>query len=60
MSKTLRQRIKEKILVASNNDEATINICKMLDEEFDLMENGWFDDDDEMMDILIEEYDKDE
>lgn len=57
MSKTLRQQIEEKILVATNPEEASIEICKFLNDELDLAENGWFDNDEKMTQIILTEDD---
>jgi hypothetical protein len=44
----LRQKIKSLIEASANSEEASIKICRYLDDELDLSGNGWFDDDEAM------------
>lgn len=52
---TLRDKIKQAIEQNNDSEIASIEICKILEDEIGLSGNGWFDDDDIMLDILDEE-----
>ena len=50
---TLREDISEAMNVAKgDNDQAAIAICRLLEDRIGLVGNGWFDDDDEMRELL--------
>lgn len=50
---TLRQQIAEAIKAANGNpDQAAIAICRLLEDEIGLDGNGWFDNDEEMRELL--------
>lgn len=52
---TLRDKIKKVIEQNTDSEIASIEVCKILEEEIGLSGNGWFDDDNTMLDILEEE-----
>jgi hypothetical protein len=53
---TLRQDITEAVSDANGSPEqAAIAICRLLEEKIGLAGNGWFDDDDELLQMLSEE-----
>ena len=52
---TLRDKIKKAIEKSNDAESAAIEVCKILEDEIGLSGNGWFDDDDTMLDILDEE-----
>lgn len=55
MPKLLRHRIEEVIReFAADPAKAALELCVMLDGEFDLAENGRFEDDDEVIEAIIE------
>ncbi|MDK6080365.1 hypothetical protein [Massilia varians] len=50
---TLREKIAEKIQQANGDTEkAAIEVCKLLEDRIGLAGNGWFDDDQTMLDAL--------
>lgn len=51
----LRQEIEQKIAEANGDPEkAAIAVCLLLEDELDLSGNGWFDEDHEFQEILLE------
>lgn len=52
---TLRDKIKKAIEKSVDSEIASIEVCKILEDEIGLSGNGWFDDDDIMLDILDEQ-----
>jgi hypothetical protein len=51
--KTLKEKIELKILESDGDSEvAAINICLLLEDEIGLAGNGWFDNDQEFLNIL--------
>lgn len=49
----LRTKIQEKIAASNgDNETAVIEICKLLENKLGLSGNGWFDDDQVMLDAL--------
>jgi hypothetical protein len=50
---TLRDKIKTAIDSAKgDSDKAAIDVCRLLEDEIGLDGNGWFDDDEEMRELL--------
>ncbi|MCK8335990.1 hypothetical protein LXA54_17010 [Erwinia amylovora] len=53
---TLRHDIAEAIKNTGGDvDQAAIEICRLLEDRIGLCGNGWFDDDDEMLELLSAE-----
>ena len=52
---TLRDKIKQAIEQSNDSEIASIKVCQMLEDEIGLSGNGWFDDDETMLNILDEE-----
>jgi hypothetical protein len=51
--KTLKEKIELKILESNGDSEgAAIEICLLLEDEVGLSGNGWFDNDQEFLNIL--------
>ncbi|WP_292803541.1 hypothetical protein [Methylotenera sp.] len=48
----LREAIQKKISENDDPQKAAIEICKYLDNKMGLHGNGWFDDDEVMLDVL--------
>lgn len=51
----MRERLQKIIEEATDPKEAALKICVALDDLLDLGDNGWFDDDDEVI-AAIEAY----
>lgn len=52
----LRHKIAEVIKNAgSDADQAAIEVCRLLEDEIGLAGNGWFDNDEEMLQLLEQE-----
>jgi hypothetical protein len=50
---TLRQKIAAAVKAANGDaDQAAIAICQLLENEIGLSGNGWFDDDEELLEKL--------
>lgn len=50
---TLRNKIAEVIKAADGDaDQAAIEVCRLLEDEIGLAGNGWFDNDEEMLELL--------
>lgn len=49
----LRQSIEEAIRSNEDPAKAAIVICRLLEDEIGLSGNGWFDDDQELINILF-------
>lgn len=53
---TLRHKISEVIKDADGDaDQAAIGVCRLLEVEIGLAGNGWFDNDEEMLELLEQE-----
>ncbi|HCJ8471140.1 TPA: hypothetical protein NV714_005058 [Escherichia coli] len=52
---TLRDKIKQAIEQSNDSEIASIKVCQILEDEIGLSGNGWFDDDETMLNILDEE-----
>lgn len=52
MPKTLREKIEDIIKNMPDTEQAAIEVCLLLEDEIGLHGNGWFDDDECMLDAL--------
>ncbi|MGK3116030.1 hypothetical protein [Candidatus Pantoea formicae] len=53
---TLRNKIADAIKdTGGDADQAAIKICRLLEDEIGLAGNGWFDNDEEMLELLEQE-----
>lgn len=51
----LRETIKKIIETELNPELASLKICNFLENELDLMGNGWFDDDEKLLNFINEQ-----
>lgn len=49
---TIREEIQDIITKAASPEKAAIDVCVYLDDQFDLQGNGWFDDDEAVLNAL--------
>lgn len=49
---TLRKKIEQAIASCDDIEESAIAVCTLLEEEIGLSEDGWFDDDEVLQDLL--------
>lgn len=51
----LRETIRKIIEAESNPELASLKICNVLENELDLIGNGWFDDDEKLLNFINEQ-----
>lgn len=54
----LREKIKDIVEEEKDPEQASLKICKLLEEELDLSGNGWFDGDEKLSSFINNQDDK--